>query len=199
MKLYVMNMILKISAIATLLLIPSIGINTAKADINGHGVHFGPEFGGGRYVQYSDGLTINHRTFGISHFSQQIETQNLYVGTPATIKLKIFHNLGSYAIQDVALFLNLKGSDTSISQSDTWIQYDKYGGVSTHDPHNIFGDAKVDVTNDKYVMYITFKITPKSSMDASNMLVRAVDYNLSFGDVAILDAIKISYVPSGYH
>ncbi len=193
-----MNKILKISIIATLLIVSSIGINTAKADMNGHGIHFGPEFGGGRYVQYSDGLTINHKTFDISNFAQQIETQTLYVGAPATIKLKIFHNLGSYAIEDVALFLNLKGNNPSISQSDTWIQYDKYGGVSVHDPHNICGDAKVNVTYDKYLMYITFSITPKSPMNTSDIIVRAVDSNLSFGDVVMLHAIKFSYVPSAY-
>lgn len=186
----------KIPVIAFVLILFLGGIRAVSADVNGHGVSYGPEFGGGRYYHYNDGLGINGNTFDISNYAQKIDTQTLYVGVPAQIKLKVFDNAGTYAIQGVAIFLNIRGSSASVVQSDTWIQYDKYGGVTTNDPYNILGNVKVDVVDKNPVVYVTFHITPKSPMHTSDMIVRALDYRLSTGDVLVTNAIKISYTPS---
>lgn len=120
-----------------------------------------------------------------------IPTQTLKVGNSSQITFKVFHNNGNSAIRDVALFLNIKGKNPSVSQSDTWIQYDKYQGTTIRDPHKIFDIVKVDVSYDKALMYVTFKFTPKSSLDTSHIIVRAMDYRMSIGDSLIMNAIKI--------
>ena len=90
--------------------------------INGHGVSYGTEFGGGKLVKYSDGLQINGKAIDISKFSQTIPTQKLYVNDVSDISLKIYHHDGSQNIQHVIVFMNLKGNDPQSYQSNTRIE-----------------------------------------------------------------------------
>ncbi|MGI0066468.1 MAG: hypothetical protein ACREAT_06905, partial [Nitrosotalea sp.] len=65
--------------------------STPAYAINGHGVSYGPEFGGGKLVQYSDGLQINGKSIDISKYSQTISTQSLYVNDNSDVTLKIYN------------------------------------------------------------------------------------------------------------
>src|SRR5574338_583029 len=85
--------------------------------INGHGVSYGPEFGGGKLVQYSDGLKINGKSIDIYKYSQTIPTQNLYVNSGSDISLKISPHDGSQNIQHVIVFIKLQGKDPQSYQS----------------------------------------------------------------------------------
>lgn len=80
-----------LTATSLFALIATILVSSTPAyAINGHGSSYGPEFGGGKLVQYSDGLKINGKSFDISKFSQTIPTQKLYVGDVSDISLKIY-------------------------------------------------------------------------------------------------------------
>lgn len=199
-----MHKTFKIMGISVLLvLIIMVGSNLNAYAVNGHGTSYGPSFGGGigggiLSHTYSDGLKINGKAFDISKFSQEIPTQKLYVNDPSYIQIKIFDNSGPKSISHVMLFLNMGVSSTSVSDSDTWLEYDVNYGVSIHDPHHLFKNVKVDVSYDDNFMYVTFSITPQSVMDTSHMIVRAWDFRLSSADATILNAIKISYLPPSF-
>ncbi len=172
--------------------------STPAYAINGHGVSYGPEFGGGKLVKYSDGLQINGKSFSISKFSQTIPTQTLYVNDASDISLKIYHHDGSQNIQHVIVFMNLKGNDPKPSQSNTRIEFDKTNGVSVVDPNKVFKSVTAKATYDTNYMYLSFKIVGQKPMDTTHLIVRAWDRNLSSSQVIVLNAVNIAYIPTSY-
>ena len=153
--------------------------STPAYAINGHGVSYGPEFGGGKLVQYSDGLKINGKSIDISKYSQSIPTQKIYVNNPSDITLKIYHHDGSQNIQHVIVFMNLKGNDPQSYQSNTRIEFDKTSGVSVADPNGVFKSVTAKATYDTNYMYLSFKIVAKNPMDTTHLIIRSWDRNLS--------------------
>jgi len=172
--------------------------STPAYAINGHGISYGPEFGGGKLVKYSDGLQINGKTFDISKFSQKITTQKLYVNGASDISLKIYHHDGSQNIQHVIVFMNLNGNDPQSYQSNTRIEFDKTNGVSVTDPNGVFKSVTAKATYDTNFMYISFKIVAQKPMDTTHLIVRAWDKNLSSSQVVVLNAVKIGYLPASF-
>jgi hypothetical protein len=172
--------------------------STPAYAINGHGVSYGPEFGGGKLVQYSDGLKINGKSIDISKYSQTISTQKLYINNTSRINLKIYHHDGPQNIQHVIVFMNLNGNNPQSYQSDTRIEFDKTNGVSVVDPNNVFKSVTAKTTYDGNFMYLNFKIVAKSPMSTTDLIVRAWDRNLSSSQVIILDAVKIGYLPGSF-
>jgi hypothetical protein len=172
--------------------------STPAYAINGHGVSYGPEFGGGKLVQYSDGLKINGKSIDISKYSQSIPTQKIYVNNPSDITLKIYHHDGSQNIQHVIVFMNLKGNDPQSYQSNTRIEFDKTSGVSVADPNGVFKSVTAKATYDTNYMYLSFKIVAKKPMDTTHLIIRAWDRNLSSSQVVVLNAVKIGYMPVSF-
>lgn len=172
--------------------------STPAYAINGHGVSYGPEFGGGKLVQYSDGLKINGKSIDISKYSQSIPTQKIYVNNPSDITLKIYHHDGSQNIQHVIVFMNLKGNDPQSYQSNTRIEFDKTSGVSVADPNGVFKSVTAKATYDTNYMYLSFKIVAKKPMDTTHLIIRAWDRNLSSSQVVVLNAVKIGYMPASF-
>ncbi len=172
--------------------------STPAYAINGHGVSYGPEFGGGKLVKYSDGLKINGKAFDISKFSQKISTQTLYVNSISDITLKIYHHDGPQTIQHVIIFMNLKGTDPQSYQSNTRIEWDKTNGVSTADPNGVFKSVTAKATYDTNFMYVSFKIVAQKPMDTTHLIVRSWDRNLSSSQVVVLNAVKIGYMPATF-
>ncbi|HEU5487305.1 MAG TPA: hypothetical protein VFV16_00620 [Candidatus Nitrosotalea sp.] len=172
--------------------------STPAYAINGHGVSYGPEFGGGKLVQYSDGLKINGKSIDISKYSQSIPTQKIYINNPSDITLKIYHHDGSQNIQHVIVFMNLKGNDPQSYQSNTRIEFDKTSGVSVADPNGVFKSVTAKATYDTNYMYLSFKIVAKNPMDTTHLIIRAWDRNLSSSQVVVLNAVKIGYMPASF-
>lgn len=172
--------------------------STPAYAINGHGVSYGPEFGGGKLVQYSDGLKINGKSIDISKYSQSIPTQKIYINNPSDITLKIYHHDGSQNIQHVIVFMNLKGNDPQSYQSNTRIEFDKTSGVSVADPNGVFKSVTAKATYDTNYMYLSFKIVAKKPMDTTHLIIRAWDRNLSSSQVVVLNAVKIGYMPASF-
>ncbi|WP_133121019.1 hypothetical protein [Candidatus Nitrosotalea bavarica] len=197
------------SALTLFVLMASVVASSAPAfALNGHGTTYGrgPQFGGGTgitasggaYLTYDDGLSINGASFDISKFTTTINTQTLYVNMPSDITFKIYEHDGVQLIQHGALFLGITGTHPQVSQSTTFIQWDKTSGVSTSDPNGLFKSATATVKYSGKFMYLTFHITPAQTLDTSHIIVRAWDENLSQGQVIVLDAIKIGYIPNGF-
>lgn len=172
--------------------------STPAYAINGHGVSYGPEFGGGKLVQYSDGLKINGKSIDISKYSQTIPTQKIYVNNPSDITLKIYHHDGSQNIQHVIVFMNLKGNDPQSYQSNTRIEFDKTNGVSVADPNGVFKSVTAKATYDTNYMYLSFKIVAQKPMDTTHLIIRSWDRNLSSSQVVVLNAVKIGYMPASF-
>ncbi len=186
------KLILKISCAAIFLILISsyVGTNYNAYAIWGHGISHGPSLGTVYNFQYNDGLTIDGKTFDISHFSEVLPTQTFYVNVPSTITLKIFHTDGAQSVKHVAIYFN-QGSNPAVYSSGEWIAYDKGIGVTTNDPNNIFKTVTASVTSQGHFLYLTFKITPQATMDTSNIIVQAWDYRLATAQSTATSALQI--------
>jgi hypothetical protein len=182
------NNILKLTAIATVALLASILVGQNQAAYAAWGNP--PSFGGRPFI-YHDGLTINGKTFDIGGYAQTIPTQNLSIGQSSQITLKIFDNSGPTTIKGAALFINIRGNNSTISRSDTWIQYDQRG-VYVHDPHNFIGKVTGSFSITYPFKYMTFNITPKSKLNTSSMGILAWDERYSVSRTMVVDALSFS-------
>jgi hypothetical protein len=152
-----------------------------------------PSLGGDRF-HFSDGLTINGKVFDISKFSQNIETQNLAIGSQSSITLKIFDNHGPNSITTGLVYLNMQGPVTDASLSDTWIKYTVGKGVTVHDPHHLLGKITVSFSKSQPFAYIKFNLTPVNPMKTSTMVVGAWDDKNGAVYSTVSDAISFSTI-----
>ncbi|HJU14194.1 MAG TPA: hypothetical protein VJ792_07045 [Candidatus Nitrosotalea sp.] len=179
---------LKMTAFASLLLLISV---VAVQNPSAYAVWTNaPSFGGGTF-HYADGLALNGKIFDISKYAQKITTQNLSVGKPVKIALKIFDNDGPTTIKGAAIFFNIRGATSSVSNSDTWIQYDSRG-VYVHDPHHFLGNVTGNESISYPFKYVTFSFTPNSQMKTSDMGLMAWDDHYSSFSVLVTSAVSFS-------
>ena len=174
-----------------LLLVTSIGGQSLSA----YAVYSNPpSFGGGTVIKYSDGLVINGKTIDISKSSQTMMIpQILTLGKSSTITLKIFDNAGPTTIKSVSLYVNMRGTNLATSSSDTSIQYPMKGNaVSLSDPHKLLGTVTAEYKIVQPFVYVTFHITPIAKIDASNLIVSALDDHRALTNSLIINAIKFS-------
>ncbi len=195
------------SAVVAALVLTLVGANSSVYALSGYGVSDAPSFGstyagsalGGTPLSYSDGLTINGNTYDISKNIQTVPTATLYVGAPATITVKLWEYGGTYKIQGIAMFLNVRGYNPNAGTSDTWVQYSKVTGVTVHDPHGLLGTTTADVKYDQNFMYVTFHLMPNKPMNTSWIIFTAWDNQMSVNSAKISNAVNFSYTPFGYH
>lgn len=186
-----------ISALAVILLLVPILGNSGLSEYMAYGSSYAPSFGGGIY-HYTDGLVINGKTFDISGYSQKIQTQNLTIGIPSNVTLKIFDNAGSYAIRTASLYLNIRGPSSSVQNSDTWIQYGLSDKTTIiQDPHHFISNAKGSDSLVGKIAYVTFTIMPHSQMKTSDMIASATDDMLSTGYSLVIDAVSFTEKTAG--
>ena len=171
-------------------------LSTGMVGYRAYGLVYTPSFGGGVY-HYADGLVINGKIFDISGYSQKIPTQNMTIGMPSNVTLKIFDNAGSYSIRTVSLFLNSRGQSSSVANSDTWIQYALSGKTVIEDPHHFIGTAKGSVAYSGMFAIVSIEIIPSSKMTSSNLIVSSTDSRLSTGYSMIVDAVSFANKTQG--
>jgi hypothetical protein len=195
------------SATVAALVLTLVGANSSVYALSDT-IYYPPSFGGvssagselgGSSLSYSDGLTINGNTYNISKNIQTIPTVTLYVGAPATITVKLYDSSGTYEIQGLAMFLNVRGYNPSSGASDTWVQYSTITGVTVHDPHSLLGTTTASVTYDKSFMYVTFHLMPHNPMNTSWMIFTAWDKHLAHNTAKVDNAVNFAYIPFAYH
>lgn len=191
-----MNKTIAVLAI-TFLLVPILGQGSLSEFI-AYGSPYGPSFGGGSY-HYTDGLVINGKTFDISGYSQKIPAQNLTIGIPSNVTLKIFDNAGSYAIRTATISLQTHGIYSSVPSNVTTIQYNLSGKTTIQDPDHYIASAKGTAVYSGKFVYVTFTITPHSRMNPSNMIVSSTDNKLATGYSFVMDAISFRSDPTYLH
>jgi hypothetical protein len=171
-----------------LLLVASIG----GQNLSAHATFFNPPTFGGGVLKYTDGLTINGKTFDISAFSQKMITpQILPLGMPSTITLKIFDNAGPTSVKWAGIYMNMQGTDMSNS-GDTSISYPLNQDLYISDPHNLLGKVTAEYKIEQPFIYVTFHITPTAKMDVSNLIVSSIDDHRAVTNSMIIDGIQFS-------
>src|SRR5579885_32148 len=149
-----------------------------------------PSIGNDYHNQYGGGITINGKPFDIKNYSTTIQQQVLKIGKPANFTLKMYDERGAYTISHAGMYFHFKG-DPAVNNADTWISWDKYKGIQTHDTNHILNDITVDTQIDGNYFRVMFTMTPQKTMPDSSLIFRMWDDKRAVGDVPIWGAIVI--------
>ena len=176
----------------------SAGLSVTLAGIDVK-IHHPPSLGNDYYHRYSDGLAINYgeggigfngKSFDITKYGSSIPQQALQVGQSANFTFKIYDERGPKTLSHVGMYMHFKG-DTTVSNSDTYIVWDKHDGIKVTDPEGFFSDTAVSAHYDDNYAYVSMQFTPAKAMADSSILMRMWDDKLASIDLPIVGAIII--------
>ena len=143
----------------------------------------------GLFENFDYPMIINDKGFVLSGYSTTLETQNLEINTPHTIKLMYYE---ADKIQHFSLYTNLRDANTAIHQSDTQIQYNDGQEIQVIDPNGFFQDVSFTLNElDGLKKEIVLEITFANEMDTTDIILRSWDPYLNSFDTYILDAITV--------
>jgi len=133
--------------------------------------------------------------------SQEIQLTNkmptaiVETGNEIQLRMLLYENSGTSALQHIALYTNLHGKDR-IDKSDTYVQYDKGKPIKIVDKNGYLSDTKVSFVQRNNNVEWVFSLTFTKPMDTSNIIVRAWDIDRNSRDAVFLDAIKVEQAES---
>jgi hypothetical protein len=143
----------------------------------------------GLFENFDYPMIINDNGFVLSGYSTTLETQNLEINTPHTIKLMYYE---ADKIQHFSLYTNLRDANTAIHQSDTQLIYNDGQELNVVDPNEFFQDVSFSINEiDDLKKELVLEITFANEMDTSDIILRSWDPYLNSFDTYILDAITV--------
>jgi len=152
-----------------------------------HPAFAGSKFGSNNlYPLYIDGKGI-----ALPQYSNIVPTTVVHTGTPATIKLEAYDNEGPQSVEHVALFADLPGNDTNISDSDTQIVWEKGQPLTVIDPRHLFSHVNVISIPKGNLLELDYNVTFAKQMPTSSIIIRMWNQYRSSTDVQVLDAIRV--------
>jgi len=116
-------------------------------------------------------------------------------GNEIQLRMLLYENSGTSALQHIALYTNLHGKDR-IDKSDTYVQYDKGKPITIVDKNGYLSDTKVSFVQRNNNVEWVFSLTFAKPMETSNIIVRAWDIDRNSRDAVFLDAIKVEQAES---
>jgi hypothetical protein len=133
--------------------------------------------------------------------SQEIQLTNkmptaiVETGNEIQLRMLLYENSGTSALQHIALYTNLHGNER-IDKSDTYVQYDKGKPIKIVDNNGYLSDARVSFVQRNNNVEWVFSLTFAKPMDTSNIIVRAWDIDRNSRDAIFFDAIKVEQAES---
>src|SRR3990170_130851 len=133
--------------------------------------------------------------------SQEIQLTNkmptaiVETGNQVQLRILLYENSGTSALQHIALYTNLHDKDR-IDKSDTYVEYDKGKPIKIVNKNGYLSDADVSFVQRNNNVEAVFSLTFAKPMDISNIIVRAWDTNRNSRDAIFLNAIKVEQVES---
>ena len=106
----------------------------------------------------------------------------------------------AYTAADIihfTIYLNLHGTDTEYSNSDTYISYDN-GEVEIHDPHGFISDASIIITEDEKRLnkkIIDVSVGFDGDMGLTNMVVYMWNDDRKSVFIRVIDALDVTLEP----
>ncbi|MGI0088401.1 MAG: hypothetical protein ACREBI_10680 [Nitrosotalea sp.] len=133
-------------------------------------------------------LTIDGGGYLLGGYANTIDTVTEQVGKPMTMALTTM----SRPVVHISLFTNLHSLYDTMSDSDTYVIYDRGQPLQVVDPHGFFSNVTltpvINGTRQSFVYGITFA----KPMNTSNIIVRAWDDQKSSTDLTIYDAWQVT-------
>jgi len=134
--------------------------------------------------------------------SQEIQLTNkmptaiVETGNQIQLRMLLYENSGTSALQHIALYTNLHDNKGQIDKSDTYVEYDKGKPIKIVNKNGYLSDADVSFVQRNNNLEAVFSLTFAKPMDISNIVVRAWDTNRNSRDAIFLNAIKVEQAES---
>ncbi|MGH9909271.1 MAG: beta strand repeat-containing protein, partial [Nitrososphaerales archaeon] len=151
-----------------------------------------PSFSAKVYAENEYPLTINGAGFKLEKYSNTIPTVTIQTAKQVQLKALLYDPGGVTSIQHLALYLNLRGMERDIPQSDTYIIYDKSAAVQISDPNGYFDSVTVTPAQKGNKLEISFDVTFKKPMAKSDIIFRTWDDRKNSADTKVIDAIEVT-------
>ncbi len=131
-------------------------------------------------------LTIDGKGYALGGKYNTIVTNTIQTQKPTNLKLVLYE--GS-AIEHLTLYTNLQKSDTTVSNSDTFIKKHRDKDIVISDPNGFFSNVDFKITEVGDITYVVnYDITFAKPMEKSNIVFRTWDDKNQSADIVIFDA-----------
>ena len=124
-------------------------------------------------------------------FFNNMPTQIIETDKPAQARLILYENAGPLALEHITLYINLRGIERSIQDSDIYIRYNKGQPIDIEDPNGFLKDADISLNVRDQKLEVIFDMTFAKPMETSDVIIRAWDIYRNSNDVHFVDAIKV--------
>ena len=160
-----------------------------------------PSIRGDTFLGLDNGFTIQGHGYKINSKTNPITTETVEAGKDVQIKLFIYEDLSPSNIVHVGLHMNLHGIQ-ELSNSDTYIIYERNTPVKVVDPNGFFANVTVTpeikkVNNptpgvqNRNALELTYDITFAQPMKKSNIMITLWDCQLNVETDRISDALEV--------
>ena len=128
--------------------------------------------------------------------TNKMSTAIVETGNEIQLRMLLYENSGTSALQHIALYTNLHDNKGQIDKSDTYVEYDKGKPIKIVNKNGFLSDADVSFVQRNNNLEAVFSLTFAKPMDISNIVVRAWDTNRNSRDAIFLNAIKVEQTES---
>ena len=123
--------------------------------------------------------------------TNSMPTAVVETGTEMSFRVVLYEKGGIDAIEHITLYTNVHASNSRVSDSDTYLRYNK-GEVTLTDPNGIFSKGNISfVQRDVSLVEVVFELTAEKTMELSDILIRTWDDKRNSVDAKFVDAIEI--------
>ncbi len=119
-------------------------------------------------------------------------TQTVNTGEPLTFVFDLYENGGKNNLEHVTLYMNIRGDETDVDSSDTYILFDR--GQSTHiiDPHGIIENANFEILEKTaWDLVLKYDITFAKPMETSHIIIQSWDLDRHFSIKIFENALQV--------
>ncbi|MGH9909701.1 MAG: HYR domain-containing protein, partial [Nitrososphaerales archaeon] len=110
---------------------------------------------------------------------------------PSTVTMRLSSPEGPQSIKHVGIYLNLGGIFREISDSDTYIVWDKNQPLQVVDPHGILKDVSIKPSTIGKNLQLVLHVTFVKEMPKSDIIVRTWDQNKFSKDTRYRDSLEV--------
>jgi len=133
----------------------------------------------------------------IQDLDDSTEPITIQTNDPINLTFDLYENGGIYNVEHITMYFfpgdaTGLGHSEIVSNSDTYILFDR--GQSTHviDPHGYFANAEFDLSQiDAWNLEINYAITFAKPMDVTSLLIRTWDLDRNTGDKLLVNALEV--------
>ena len=126
----------------------------------------------------------------VIRLTNSMPTAKIETGKNVRLSMLLYEKSGIEGLDHISLYMNLRGFERSIHESDTFIRLHQ-GEQTITDPNGYFQSAEVSLIPRGIYIEAVFDITFAKSMELSDIIFRAWDHKLNSRDAKFLTAIEV--------